>query len=191
MPAASTLKAILLVAYLRQSQVRSRRLGERDRALLAPMVRRSDNVTATRVRDQLGPRLARFAARAGMRRFHPHRVWGLTRVDAADLSRFMLHAEHLTPPRHRFYAMRLLQSIVPSQRWGIAKAAPPGWTLRFKSGWGSGTGRVDHQVALLERGEQHLAVAITTTDNGSHRTGKATLRGVARRLLAGLERVEG
>jgi hypothetical protein len=152
------------------------------------MVRRSDNVTATRVRDILGnARLARFARRAGLRRFEAHPVWGLSRVDAADLSRFMLRVDDLTPPRHRAYAMNLLATVVPSQRWGIAKATPPGWKLYFKGGWGSGTGLVDHQVALLTKGDERLAVAITTTSNGSHATGKRTLEGVARWLLRGLE----
>jgi hypothetical protein len=188
-PAASTLKAMLLVAHLRR--LGSRPLRARDRALLAPMVRRSNNVTATRVRDLLGNgRLARFAVRAGMRRFRPHPVWGLSRVDAADLSRFMLRVDRLTPPRHRAYAIRLLRTIVPSQRWGIARVAPRGWKLHFKGGWGSGTGTVDHQVALLTRGKLRVAVAITTTPNGSHAAGKATLRGVAGRLLRGLARVD-
>jgi hypothetical protein len=185
--AASTLKAMLLVAYLRRPEVRRRALTRADRRLLAPMVRRSDDVAATRVRDVLGSAgVARFARRAGMRRFRPHPVWGLSRVDAGDLTTFMLRADRLTPRRHRAYALRLLATIVPSQRWGIAKAAPPGWTLYFKGGWGSGTGAVDHQVALLTRGEERVAVAVTTTANGSHAAGKRTLRGVARRLLRGL-----
>ena len=83
-------------------------------------------------------------------------------------------------------AMRLLRTIVRSQRWGIARVRPDGWRLYFKGGWGSGTGRVDHQVALLAKGEERVAVAITTTGNGSHAAGKRTLRGVARRLLRGL-----
>ncbi|MDQ3742489.1 MAG: class A beta-lactamase-related serine hydrolase, partial [Actinomycetota bacterium] len=186
-PAASTLKAILLVAYLRRPRVRTRALTHADRRLLAPMVRRSDNVTATRVRDLLGnARLTRFARRAGMRRFRAHPVWGLSRVDAADLSRFMLHVDELTPPRHRAYAMHLLRTIVPSQRWGVAQAKPPTWQLFFKGGWGSGTGAVDHQVALLTNGDRRVSLAITTTANGSHAAGKRTLEGVARRLLRGL-----
>ena len=186
-PAASTLKAMLLVAYLRRPEVRGRTLRRAERRLLAPMVRRSDNVAATRVRDALGnARLARFARRAGMRRFRPHPVWGLSRVDADDLTTFMLRADRLTPRRHRRYAMRLLATVVPGQRWGIARVAPHGWKLYFKSGWGSGTGRVDHQVALLTRGVERVAVAITTTANGSHAAGKRTLRGVAQRLLRGL-----
>ncbi len=191
-PAASTLKAMLLVAYLRRPPVRARALRRADRALLGPMVRRSDNVTATRVRDLLGnARLARFARRAGMRRFRPHAIWGLSRVDADDLSTFMLRADRLVPPRHRAYAMTLLRTVVPSQRWGIARVAPRGWRLYFKGGWGSGTGLVDHQVALLTRGDERVAVAITTTANGSHAKGKRTLRGVASRLVRGLERVDG
>ncbi|HEX2084914.1 MAG TPA: serine hydrolase [Solirubrobacteraceae bacterium] len=186
-PAASTLKAMLLVAYLRRPGVRARRLRRADRALLAPMIRRSDSVAATRVRDLLGSAgVARFARRAGMRRFRPHPVWGLSRVDASDLTTFMLRADRLTPRRHRAYAMRLLETIVPSQRWGIARVRPSGWRLYFKGGWGSGTGRVDHQVALLTKGEDRVAVAITTTANGSHAAGKRTLRGVAKRLLRGL-----
>ncbi|HEX8205278.1 MAG TPA: serine hydrolase [Solirubrobacteraceae bacterium] len=185
-PAASTLKAMLLVAYLRQ-EARGRPLRPGERRLLGPMVRRSDNVAATRVRDAVGKRrLERFARRAGMRRFGAHPVWGLSRVDAADLTTFMLEADRLTPRRHRGYAMRLLASVVPSQRWGVAKVKPRGWRLYFKGGWGSGTGLVDDQAALLTRGEDRVAVAVTTTDNGSHAAGRRTLRGVFRRLLRGL-----
>lgn len=186
-PAASTLKAMLLVAYLRRPQVRRRALSRAERRLLAPMVRRSDSVAATRVRDRLGNRgLERFARRAGMRRFRAHPVWGLSRVDASDLTAFMLEADRLTPRRHRAYAMRLLATIVRGQRWGIARVTPDGWRLYFKGGWGSGSGRVDHQVALLTKGDERLSVAITTTGNGSHAAGKRTLRGVAARLLRGL-----
>ena len=183
-PAASTLKAMLLVAYLRRPNVRSRPLTARDRRLLAPMIRRSDDVAATRVRDILGSaRVARFARRAGMRRFRPHRIWGLSRVDAEDLTTFMLAADRLTPRRHRAYALHLFETIVPGQRWGIARARPADWRLYFKGGWGSGTGAVDHQVALLVKGDERVAVTITTTANGSHAAGKRTLQGVARRLL--------
>jgi Beta-lactamase enzyme family len=186
-PAASTLKAMLLVAYLRRAKVRARGLRRGERRLLGPMIRRSDNVAATRIRDRLGDaRVERFARRAGMRRFEAHPVWGLSRVDAADLTTFMLDVDRLTPRRDRAYAMRLLSTIVPRQRWGIARVRPAGWRLYFKGGWGSGTGRVDHQVALLTNGDERVAVAITTTGNGSHAAGKRTLRGVARRLLRGL-----
>jgi beta-lactamase class A len=187
-PSASVLKAMLLVAYLRQPGVRSRPLRKPDRDLLAPMIRWSDNVAATRVRDSVGnDGLVRLARRVGMRAFVPAAVWGMSRIDAADQARFFLRIDRYVPRRHRAMALRLLSSIVPSQRWGIAQVRPPGWALYFKGGWGSGSGAVDHQVALLRRGKQRVSVAILTTNSPSHEYGKETLRGVAARLLKGLD----
>jgi hypothetical protein len=86
--------------------------------------------------------------------------------------------------------MTLLRTVVPAQRWGIARVRPRGWTLYFKAGWGSGTGGVENQVALLRRGQQRVSIAILTQNNGSHTYGKATLRGIATRLLRGLARAD-
>ncbi len=186
-PSASVLKAMLLAAYLRRPEVRDRDLSVADRDLLAPMVRWSDNVAATRVRDVVGDAgLVRLARRVGMRAFEPAPIWGLSRIDPADQTLFFLHFDRFVPGRHRAYALRLLRTIVPSQRWGIARVRPPGWALYFKGGWGSGSGAVDHQVALLRRGRRRLSVAILTTASPSHEYGKQTLRGVAARLLHGL-----
>ena len=89
--------------------------------------------------------------------------------------------------RHRAYGLRLLRTIVPSQRWGIGRVELPDWRVYFKGGWGAGTGAVDHQVALLQRGDERIAIAVLTANNGSHVAGKTTLDGVFRRLLQGLE----
>ncbi len=189
-PSASVLKAMLMVSYLRRPSVRGRALQSSDMALLTPMIRRSDNAAASRVDSIVGNEgLRRLARRAGMHRFRPAApIWGNSLVDATDQTRFFLHIDSFVPSRHRATALRLLASIVPSQRWGIGRVRPPGWALYFKGGWGSGTGRVDHQVALLRHGRQRLAVAIFTQDDGSHAYGKETLRGVAARLLHGLGR---
>ena len=184
-PSASTLKALLLVTHLRAA--RNRPLTKRDRALLEPMIRRSANEPASTLVVKYGPRrIESVARRAGMRSFHLRSPWGNSTVTARDLTRFALKMESLMPARHRAYGMGLLRTITPSQRWGIAREIPPGWTLYFKSGWGSGSGRVDHQVALLQRGSDRIAVAILTTAQGDHEYGKRTLRGVAKRLLRGL-----
>jgi hypothetical protein len=188
-PAASVLKPMLLVAYLRRPEVRRRALTARERALLAPMIRRSDNAAASRVCNIVCTGgLARLARRVHMRRFHATRPWGLSTIDVADQTRFFLHVDRYVPRRHRRYALRLLGSIVPSQRWGVARVRPRGWALYFKGGWGSGSGWADHQVALLRRGRRRIAVAILITSSPSHEYGKETLRGVSARLLRGLER---
>jgi hypothetical protein len=152
------------------------------------MIRRSDNDAASRVLAIVGPdRLRDLAHRAGMRRFTPVTgTWGLTQIDAADQARYFLRIDRLLVPRHRAYAMELLRTITPVQRWGIARVQPSGWRLYFKGGWGSGTGWVDHQVALLTRGDERVSVAILTHLDGSHVYGKETVRGIAARLLRGL-----
>jgi hypothetical protein len=182
------IKAMLMIAYLDRPGVRHRALTPRDQALLDPMIRRSGNIAATRVRDIVGDdALVRVARRAHMKRFAVHPIWGLSRITARDQTRLWLRFESFVPPRHRAYAMGLLAAIIPRQRWGFGRVAlPPGWELFFKGGWGSGTGLVEHQVALLRRGEERVAVAVLTTGSPSHAYGKRTLRGVAARLLRGL-----
>jgi hypothetical protein len=184
-PAASVFKVMLMVAYLRTRH--DRRLTQAERALLGPMIRRSDSVAATLARDAVGPAgIRRLARRARMRDFRYHAVWGLSRTSPRDQARFMFRLRSFVPARHRPYARHLLSHVVASQRWGIGRLRLRGWTRFFKGGWGSGTGRVDHQVALLKRGRMRLALAVFTQFDPSHRYGKRTLRGVAARLLRGL-----
>ena len=102
-PAASVLKAMLMVTYLNHRSVRHRRLRRRDMRLLSPMIRRSDNVTASVIRNFVGNRgLRRLARRVGMHRFTPvAHPWGNSLVDAADQTRFFLHLDRFVVLRHR------------------------------------------------------------------------------------------
>jgi len=191
-PSASVIKAMLLVAYLDMPSVRNRPLHAADRALLVPMIRRSDNDSASDVLEIVGSaRVYALATRARMRRFTlVTGTWGFSRIDAADQTRYFLHIDALVVPRHRAYAMELLRTITPVQRWGIGRVRPPSWRLYFKGGWGDGRGWVDHQVALLTRGNERISVAILTLHNEIHVYGRETLRGIALRLLSGLDSAE-
>ena len=188
-PSASVLKAMLLVAYLDMPSVRYRPLRRADRLLLGLLIRRSDNDAATRVLAIVGSApVYALAYRARMRHFTlVRRRWGFSRITAADQTRYFLHIDRLTAPRHRNYAMRLLNTITPAQRWGIARVRPRSWRLYFKGGWGDRQGWVDHQVALLTRGRQRVSVAILTLHDERHVYGRETLRGIAVRLLRGLD----
>ena len=187
-PSASVLKAMLMVAYLNRSSVRHRDLTSSDRDILWPMITRSDNNAANRCIQIVGSSaIYEVARRAHMHRFKfEYPIWGNSHIDASDQARFFLHIDKYVTERHRDYALHLLASITHSQRWGIGRVAPRGWKLYFKGGWGSGTGRVDHQVALLRRGRQRVSVAILTYADGSHSYGKESLRGLAKRLLRAL-----
>ncbi len=185
---ASVLKAMLLVAYLDRPSVARRALGAGEDATLRAMITRSDNEAADAIDTIVGAdELRALARRAGMTAFVPAEpVWGESLITARDQTRFFLRIDALVAPRHRAYAMRLLASIVPSQRWGIGAVAPRGWRLYFKGGWGAGTGLIDNQVALLTRGCARVSVAVLTMHDGSHAYGKETLRGLFSRLLRGL-----
>ncbi|TMK71410.1 MAG: serine hydrolase [Actinobacteria bacterium] len=112
-PAASVFKVMLLATYLRQDSVRHRPLNSSDRGLLGPMIRRSDNLAATRVRDIVGrDAIERLAHDAHMRDFQYNQVWGLSRTSARDQVRFMYRLRRYIPHRHWKYAKRLLAGII-------------------------------------------------------------------------------
>ncbi|MGH3028791.1 MAG: serine hydrolase, partial [Gaiellaceae bacterium] len=162
-PSASLLKAMLLVAYLNRDSVRGRALRDSDRRLLGPMIRWSDNVTAGSVLNIVGESgLNLVARRANMRWFELRVPWGLSTTTAADQVRFFYRIDRLMPARHRAYGMNLLRRIVPSQRWGIPPVKPDGWSIHFKGGWGTGTGRVTHQSALLRTATKRIALSVIT-----------------------------
>ncbi|HEU0250300.1 MAG TPA: serine hydrolase [Solirubrobacteraceae bacterium] len=192
-PSASVLKAMLLVAYLDDPRVRNRPLTQADHALIDPMIQHSDNTAADRVLEFVGPAgVYGVAARAGMRKFKlDPTIWGLSQVDAIDQTRFFLHIDAHVVSRHRATAMHLLATVTPSQRWGIGQLRLPGWQLYFKGGWGSGTGAVEHQVALLRHGNVRLSVAVLITNSPSHTYAKRTLQGEFERLLHGVHQLIG
>jgi beta-lactamase class A len=188
-PSASVVKAMLLVAFLREHAAHRALTGD-ERGTLEPMIERSDNNAANRVYGWVGDGgLYALAHAARMRHFRsggPY--WGYSLIDAQDQARYFLHIDRLVPARHRHYAMHLLASVIPEQRWGVGQVRPPGWRLYFKGGWGSGSGLTDHQIALLRRGGRRVAVAVLTRNDPSHEYGKRTLQGTFGRLLRSLSK---
>jgi hypothetical protein len=185
---ASVLKAMLMVAYLDRPSVAQRALNRYDRGLLQPMITSSDNEDADAVDEIVGASgLQALATRVGMTHFEPALpIWGQSEITARDQTKFFAHIDRYIVKRHRAYAMRLLASIVPSQRWGVGEVAPRGWRLYFKGGWGAGTGLIDSQVALLIRGCARVSIAVLTMNDGSHAYGKQTLKVIFHKLLKGL-----
>ena len=191
-PSASVVKVMLMVAYLNRRSVRQRRLHRSDRRLLGPMIRRSDNATASAIYSLVGDGgLRRVAHRAGMRRFTPGGpVWGLSRITARDQARLMIRVDRLVPARHRSFALHLLTDIVRRQRWGMPGATPKGWQLHFKGGFvPEAGGWKTHQVALLRRGGRRMSVAVLSRFNPSLHYGGRTIDGVTRRLFRGYNRI--
>jgi hypothetical protein len=187
---ASVVKAMLLVGYLNRHHVRSHRLGRHSRALLRPMIERSDNNAATRVFRIVGNRgLERVARRAGMQHFATSYEWGSTHIAAGDQARFFARIDRLVPRRHRRYERHLLSHIIRPQRWGVPHAVRGRARMFFKGGWRPERGGwVVHQVALVERGGRRVALAVLTDHDPGFTYGTETVEGVARRALRPLFR---
>jgi hypothetical protein len=181
---ASVVKAMLALAVVRQAGDRDLTAGER--GLLRPMITYSDNDAASTVYRTIGAApLYAIARAAKMTRFDIGFNWADALLTARDQARLFLRIDKLAPRRHRSYLRGLLAGIVPSQRWGIAPVAEErGFMILFKGGWRIG---IFHQVALLERGDDRVALAILTSGT-DHGYGRTTQAGIAARVLAGLPR---
>jgi hypothetical protein len=192
---ASLLKPVILGTYLNQPSVRDRPLTGEERRLMEPMIRASADGPASTLFVRLTPaRIQRWGRRHGLRSIGVAApIWGSTHITAAGYARFFRRLPDEIPARHRLFARRLLRSIVPSQRWGVARVRPRGWTLLFKGGWraGRGYGRIVNQAARLECHGRLISLAILTDRDPSHEYGTRTVQGVARRLLRPLRPCRG
>ena len=188
-PSASLSKAMLLVAFLRRADRRGTPPTATERESLGYMIRLSDNASADTIYRKVGDGGMRALARAaGMRRFAIASHWAGARVTAADQARFFLALDDLTPPRHRKLERNLLETVSPLQTWGIPRASRPRWRTYFKGGWRpEPDAMLEHQAAYLERGPRRVAIAVLTRSGRDERVGRATIAGVARRLLAGTD----
>lgn len=185
---ASVVKAMLLVAYLRQID---RYPIAAERAVLGPMIARSKNKDATEIYRRVGDAgLIALARRAGMRSFSVCCTWTLARITAADQARFFHRIDRFVPRVSRAYAHELLSSVIPQQRWGFARPALlAGFSMEMKAGWRpTPAGRLLHAVGAFERGGRRISLAILTDGSPTHDYAVATVSGIAERVFGGAAR---
>jgi hypothetical protein len=183
---ASVVKAMLLVAYLNRLVGEHKPLTADHETYLDSMIRVSDNNAATAIYAHVGDRRLRaLADQAHMTNFHVSGSWGSARITAADQAGFFARLNELTPSEYQGYTRNLLSSIVPRESWGIPEVSRPTWFTMFKGGWlTSRRGSLAHQVARLEKRRVSIAIAILTDGNSTDAHGRATITGIASRLLA-------
>jgi hypothetical protein len=182
---ASTVKSMLLVAYLRKLGAEHRALDATSKGLLYPMIHSSDNDAASSVLAIVGEQaLDRLARDARMTDYEPAgATWGFTEVSAADLARFFYRQNAMIPPRFRDYARWLLSTIEASESWGIPSVARPEFTVYFKGGWLPEVEGLVNQVARLQRPGITFSLAVLSTHDPSMEYGEQTISGVTERLL--------
>ncbi len=153
--------------------------------MLEPMIEASDNAAASQVYGLVGADgLEEVARRADMTRFTASPAWGDSTITAGDYARLFGELDRLAGGDRRDYVRHLLSNITPEQSWGIPASAGDRWEVFFKGGWRPTTsGQLVHQAALVEHGDQRLAVTVLSDGNPSFDYGVETVEGVARRLL--------
>jgi Beta-lactamase enzyme family len=184
---ASVVKAMLLAAELDRLADEGLGLDSSTEQTLRAMITYSDNAAADSIYYRIGDAgLYRVARAAGMKRFAVSGYWANAQVTAADLARLFARLDAVMAGPEREFALGLLGSVIPEQSWGVPDAAAGRWAVRFKGGWReTERGSLVHQVAELRRDGRSLAIAVLTDGQRSQPYAIRTVRGVARRLLAG------
>ena len=182
---ASLVKAMLLVAYLREIGNRAPDAGER--ASLGPMITVSSNDAADTIYYRVGDAaLYRLARLAGMRRFSVAGYWGERPLQRRGPGALLqphrqARAEGLARVRAQAAVVDRRATSAGASR---ATRSAAGFKTFFKGGWrGTGAGQLVHEAALFERGDTRVSMAVLTDGNPSHEYGTETLRGVAQRLF--------
>jgi hypothetical protein len=87
----------------------------------------------------------------------------------------------------RALAFRLLESVVPQQRWGVTAGVEAGaGAVGVKNGWYSGEEgwRVNSVAIVRPRAGEPYAIAIMTGGRETLREGIETIEGIAQRVNA-------
>lgn len=187
---ASVVKVTILGALLRQAMEQHRGLTAREMKLTTAMITKSDNDSTNALWHQIGPAgIQHFLTLAGMRDTvpGPKGCWGHTQVTADDqlkLLRLLTSDNSVLDRDARAYALRLMNRVVPQQRWGTPAGAPATATVQVKNGWlpRATNGWRVHSVGVFTGGGHDYGMAVLSQDNRTMDDGVATIEGAARAI---------
>ncbi|MDX2817272.1 serine hydrolase [Streptomyces sp. PA03-5A] len=192
---ASTVKVTVLATLLRDVQQHHRHLTSREAGLATAMITKSDNDATTALWKQLGvAKVNDFLSAAGMSHTVPGGAgaWGLTQITAGDEQKLM---DLLTAPNAvlgdnaRAYALKLMNEVVPSQRWGTPAGAPDSAVVHVKNGWLSRAthGWRVHSLGAFTGGGHDYSITVLTDGDATMASGIATVEGVSRAIHQDLD----
>ncbi|MFE3494788.1 serine hydrolase [Streptomyces sp. NPDC059175] len=191
---ASTVKVTVLATLLWDVNRHNRHLTTRETELATAMITKSDNDATTALWQQLGvPKIKNFLSAADMTRTVPgsNGQWGLTQITASDEQKLMdliTGRNSVLSDKARAYALKLMNKVVASQRWGTSAGAPSSAVLHVKNGWLSRAThgwRVHGLGAFTGHGHDYT-ITVLTHDNKTMAAGVATTEAVASAIHKGL-----
>ncbi|MFF7882407.1 serine hydrolase [Streptomyces sp. NPDC020794] len=185
---ASVVKVTILGALLRQTMEQHRALTAREVELTTAMITKSDNDATNALWHQIGHAgIQHFLSLAGMEDTvpGPKGYWGHTQVTAEDqlkLLRLLTSDNSVLDRDARTYVLRLMNRVVPEQRWGTPAGAPATATVQVKNGWlpRDTHGWRVHSVGVFTGGGHDYGMAVLSQDNRAMADGVATVEGAAR-----------
>lgn len=195
-PTASIVKALVLLVVLEQARQDHRPVSEADLALLWPMITESDNDATSQLWERIGrgQAVSSYLSSVGVGGFTPDpgTSWGASFASARAMAAILgklLNGEILDAPS-RALAMRMLDAVVPEQRWGVSAGTDPasGDRVELKNGWypGDEGWRVNSVGIVRPRTGDPYAIAIVTGGRVSWQEGIDTIEGIAAPLNAAM-----
>jgi len=188
---ASVVKVDVLETLLAQ---RPAGLTASDRALAQAMIEDSDNDAATTLWNLVGGSsgIGAYDTQAGLTQTSPSTCvqcpsfpwpgWGLTTTtpeDQVTLLRRLVQPGGPLSATARQYALSLMESVTPDQRWGVSGGVPAGVTVALKNGWlpldtASSNWQIN-SVGWVSGAGRDYVLAMLSTGNPSEQYGIDTL----------------
>lgn len=187
---ASIIKATTVATMLWQAQKAGRALTATEQSWARAAITRSDNAAQSAMWAHVGygAGVKKFlkAAKMNQTKVSPGGSWGLTQVTAHDqvvLLRVLADPGLLSGSR-RNYELKLMRSVISSQRWGVPDGAPGGTTVANKNGWlpRATKGWRINSIGLITGSGHRYAIAIVSDTNPSMSAGVDRIEKVARAI---------
>jgi beta-lactamase class A len=191
---ASIVKLNILETLYAQHRTGSGELSASDTSLAENMMEDSDNDAATSLWDAVGgsPKISSFNTSAGLTHTEPSSCvqcpgfpwpgWGLsttTPTDQLTLLRELIKPSTLLTDAQRDSALKLMENVAPSQRWGVSGGVPSEAKVALKDGWlplnEENTNWQINSIGWVSGSGRDYLMAALTTGNPSEQYGIDTI----------------
>ncbi len=191
---ASIVKLNILETLYAQHRTGSGELSASDTSLAESMMEDSDNDSATSLWDAVGgpSEIASFNTSAGLTHTEPSSCvqcpdfpwpgWGLSTTTPSDqlhLLRELIKPSSLLTDAQRDSALKLMENVAPSQRWGVSGGVPSEAKVALKDGWlplnEANTNWQINSIGWVSGGGRDYLMAVLTTGNPSEQYGIDTI----------------
>ena len=193
-PTASVVKVLVMLVVLERARAEGRPVSEAELALLWPMITASDNDSTSALWEDIGRgrAVSSYLSAIGVAGITPDpgRSWGVTFASARGMATVLgklLLGEILDAPS-RALALRLMESVISAQRWGISAGARDSDRVALKNGWypGDEGWRINSVGIVRPATGPSYAIAVMTDSRPSMSEGVETIEGAAERVRSAI-----